>query len=140
MLLSLAGANSSPLCILITAVGVCHLHMYPRNQLAIQLPKHQIIRKPYTTHFTHQHPVGVGQHCRLRRLRGKHNILTLCLPKTEISVFVTECVFFTSTCYKLHIFTSHDVYTVRKKKCSPLFWYEAIIVWFSQFTMTVVQN
>ena len=25
-----------------------------------------------------------------------------CLPKTEISVFVTECVFFTSTCYKLH--------------------------------------
>ena len=31
-------------------------------------------------------------------------------------------------------------YTVRKKKCSPLFWYEAIIVWFSQFTMTVVQN
>ena len=29
--------------------------------------------------------------------------LTLCLPKTEISVFVTECVFFTSTCYKLHI-------------------------------------
>ena len=33
-----------------------------------------------------------------------------CLPKTEISVFVTECVFFTSTCYKLHImFTLHDV-------------------------------
>ena len=26
-----------------------------------------------------------------------------CLPKTEISVFVTECVFFTSTCYKLHV-------------------------------------
>ena len=25
-----------------------------------------------------------------------------CLPKTEISVFVTECVFFTSTCYKVH--------------------------------------
>ena len=32
-----------------------------------------------------------------------------CLPKTEISVFVTECVFFTSTCYKLHMFTLHDV-------------------------------
>ena len=32
-----------------------------------------------------------------------------CLPKTEISVFVTECVFFTSTCYKLHMFTLHNV-------------------------------
>ena len=32
-----------------------------------------------------------------------------CLPKTEISVFVTECVFFTSTYYKLHMFTLHDV-------------------------------
>ena len=32
-----------------------------------------------------------------------------CLPKTEISVFVTECVFFTSTCFKLHMFTLHDV-------------------------------
>ena len=32
-----------------------------------------------------------------------------CLPKTEISVFVTECVFFTSTFYKLHMFTLHDV-------------------------------
>ena len=32
-----------------------------------------------------------------------------CLPKTEISVFVTECVFFTSTCYTLHMFTLHDV-------------------------------
>ena len=32
-----------------------------------------------------------------------------CLPKTEISVFVTECVFFTSTCYKLLMFTLHDV-------------------------------
>ena len=32
-----------------------------------------------------------------------------CLPKTESSVFVTECVFFTSTCYKLHMFTLHDV-------------------------------
>ena len=27
-----------------------------------------------------------------------------CLPKTEINVFVTECVFFTSTCYKLHMY------------------------------------
>ena len=26
-----------------------------------------------------------------------------CLLKTEISVSVTECVFFTSTCYKLHV-------------------------------------
>ena len=32
-----------------------------------------------------------------------------CLPRTEISVFVTECVFFTSTCHKLHMFTLHDV-------------------------------
>ena len=32
-----------------------------------------------------------------------------CLPKTEISVFVTECVIFTSSCYKLHMFTLHDV-------------------------------
>ena len=32
-----------------------------------------------------------------------------CLPNTEISVFVTECVFFTSTYYKLHMFTLHDV-------------------------------
>ena len=32
-----------------------------------------------------------------------------CLPKTEISVFVTECVFFTSTCYKLQMFTLHAV-------------------------------
>ena len=31
-------------------------------------------------------------------------------------------------------------YTVRKKKCSSLCWYKAIIVWFSQFNMTVVQN
>ena len=62
-----------------------------------------------------------------------------CLPKTEISVFVTECVFFTSTCYKL---CSHCMmcYTFRTKKCSSLFWYKAIIVWFSQFITTVVQN
>ena len=32
-----------------------------------------------------------------------------CLPKTEISVFVTECVFFTFTCFKLQMFTLHDV-------------------------------
>ena len=32
-----------------------------------------------------------------------------CLPKTEISVFVTECVFFSSTCYELHMFTVHDM-------------------------------
>ena len=32
-----------------------------------------------------------------------------CLPKMEISVFVTECVFFTSTWYKLHMFSLHDV-------------------------------
>ena len=63
-----------------------------------------------------------------------------CLPKTEISVFVTECVFFTSTCYKLHVHHCTMCYTVRKKKCSSLFWYKAILIWFSQFIMTVVQN
>ena len=31
-------------------------------------------------------------------------------------------------------------YIVRKKKCSSLFWYKAILVWFSQFIMTVVRN
>ena len=31
-------------------------------------------------------------------------------------------------------------YTVRKKKYSPLVWYKAVIVWFSQLIMTVVQN
>ena len=36
-----------------------------------------------------------------------------CLPKTEISVFVTECVFFTSTCYKLHVFTWHRAAKLR---------------------------
>ena len=63
-----------------------------------------------------------------------------CLPKTDISVFVTECVFFTSTCYKIHCSHCMMCYTVRKKECSSLFWYKAIIVWFSQFIMTVVQN
>ena len=63
-----------------------------------------------------------------------------CLPKTEISVFVTECVFFTPTCYKLLCSHCMMCYTVRQKKCSSLFWYEAIIVWFSQFIMIVVQN
>ena len=63
-----------------------------------------------------------------------------CLPKTEISVFVTECVFFTSTCYKLHVHHCTMCYTVRKNKCSSLFWYKAILIWFSQFIMTVVQN
>ena len=37
------------------------------------------------------------------------SVSNACLPKTEISVLVTECVFFTSTCYKLHMFTLHDV-------------------------------
>ena len=50
----------------------------------------------------------------LNTLSAKDGYLRLsaanaCLPKTEISVFVTECVFFTSTCYKLHMFTLHDV-------------------------------
>ena len=63
-----------------------------------------------------------------------------CLPKTEISVFVTECVFFTSTCYKLLCSHCMMCYTVRQKKCSSLFWYKAIIVWFSQFIMIVVQK
>ena len=46
---------------------------------------------------------------------------------------MTDCVFFTSTAYKLHMFKLHDFYTFRKKKLSPFFWYKAIFVWFSQF-------
>ena len=52
--------------------------------------------------------------CNINTLSAKDGDLRLsasnaCLPKTEISVFVTECVFFTSTCYKLHMFTLHVV-------------------------------
>ena len=59
-----------------------------------------------------------------------------CLPKTEISVFVTECVF--SHPHVINYICSHCMmcYTVRTKKCSSLFWCKAIIVWFSQFIMT----
>ena len=46
------------------------------------------------------------------RLSASHACLRL--PKTEISVFLTECVFFTSTCYKLHMFTLHDVLYERR--------------------------
>ena len=49
-------------------------------------------------------------------------------------------MFFTSTAYKLHLFTLHDVFAVRNKKCSPLFWYSARFVRFSQFVMTVVSK
>ena len=31
-------------------------------------------------------------------------------------------------------------YTITKKKCSPFSWYKTRFVWFSRFTMTVVQN
>ena len=53
-------------------------------------------------------------YCLVNTLPAKDGDLRLsasnaCLPKTEISVFVTECVFFTSTCYKVHMFTLHDV-------------------------------
>ena len=63
-----------------------------------------------------------------------------CLPNTEISVFVTECVFLHP--HVTNYICSHCMmcYTVREKKCSPIFWYKAIIVWFSQFIMTVVQK
>ena len=43
-----------------------------------------------------------------------------CLPKTEISVFVTECVLFTSTCYELHVFTLHDVLYSYKEEMFPI--------------------
>ena len=43
-----------------------------------------------------------------------------CLPKTEISVFVTECVFFTSTCYEPHMFTLHDVLYSWKEEMLPI--------------------
>ena len=80
--------------------------------------------------------------------------LTLCLPKTEISVFQRPTLacqrrrfpsLWRNVCFShphvTNSICSHCMmwYTVRKKKCSPLFWYEAIIVWFTQFTMTVVQ-
>ena len=58
--------------------------------------------------------MGDFNHGNINTLSAKDGDLRLsasnaCLPKTEISVFVTECVFFTSTCYKLHMFTLHDV-------------------------------
>ena len=62
------------------------------------------------------HYIGTGQcgSIEFNTLPAKDGDLRLsasnaCLPKTEISVFVTECVFFTSTCYKLHMITLHDV-------------------------------
>ena len=81
--------------------------------------------------------------------------LTRWLPKTEISVFQRPTLackrrrfpsLWRNVCF-LHPHVTNYIcthctmcYTVRKKKCSPLFWYKAIIVWFSQFIMTVVQN
>ena len=76
---------------------------------------------PYVCVFIQYHqrvilviPVWYGQ--LVNTLSAKDGDLRLsasnaCLPKTEMSVFVTECVFFTSTCYKLHkiMFTLHDV-------------------------------
>ena len=57
-----------------------------------------------------------------------------CLPKTEICVFLHPHV--------TNYICSHCMmcYAVRKKKCSQLVWYKAIIFWFSQFIMTVVQK
>ena len=83
------------------------------------------------------------------------NRLTLCLPKTEISVFQRPTLacqrrrfpsLWRNVCF-LHPHVTNYIcshcmmcYTVRKKKCSPLCWYKAIIVWFSKFIMTVVQK
>ena len=81
--------------------------------------------------------------------------LTLCLPKTEISVFQRPTLacqrrrfpsLWRNVCFShphvTNYICSHCMmfYTVRKKKFSSLFWYKAIIVWFSQFIMTIVQN
>ena len=81
----------------------------------------------------------------LNTLSAKYGDLRLsssnaCQPNTEISVFVTGCVF--SHPHVTDDICSHCMmcYTVRKKKCSSLCWYKAIIVWFSQFIMTVVQH
>ena len=83
------------------------------------------------------------------------SLLTLCLPKTEISVFQRPTLacqrrrfpsLWRNVCFSHPHVTNYIClhymmcYTVRKKKCSSLFWYTAIIVWFSQFIMTVVQN
>ena len=56
---------------------------------------------------------GFNTHRLINTLTAKDGDLRLsapnaCLPKTEISVFVTECVFFTSTCYELHMFILLD--------------------------------
>ena len=63
-----------------------------------------------------------------------------CLPKTEISALRRNVCF--SHPHVTNYICSHCTmcYKVRKKECSSLFWYKAIIVWFSQFIMTVVQN
>ena len=58
--------------------------------------------------------VGCGRNEDVNTLSAKDGDLRLsasnaCLPKTEISVFLTECMFFTYTCYKLHMFTLYDV-------------------------------
>ena len=84
-----------------------------------------------------------------------HWMFTLCLPKTEISVFQRPTLacqrrrfppLWRNVCFShphvTNYICSHCMmcYTVRKKKCSSLFWYKAIMVWFCQFIMTVVQN
>ena len=74
--------------------------------------------RPFLNERIYNHTVGLSSWVVLtvlfNTLSAKDGDLRLsasnaCLPKTEISVFVTECVFFTSTCYKLHMFTLHDV-------------------------------
>ena len=77
------------------------------------------------------------------------------LPKTEISVFQRPTLacqrrrfpsLWRIVCF-LHPHVTNYIcshcmmcYKVRKKKCFPLFWYKEILVWFSQFIMTVVQK
>ena len=73
-------------------------------------------QKEFADNVVIQEPLGSSDHNQLHfnTLSAKDGDLRLsasnaCLPKMEISVFVTECVFFSSTCYKLHMFTLHDV-------------------------------
>ena len=75
--------------------------------------------------------INVGDRLPIARIAEQFNTLpakdgdirlsasNACLPKTEISVFVTECVFFTSTCYELHMFTLHDVLYSYKEEMFP---------------------
>ena len=64
----------------------------------------------YNTNLTkHNQNLSVSTDDDMRLLYFRLSAPNACLPKTEISVFVTERVFCTSTCYKLHMFTLDDV-------------------------------